>query len=119
MLKIKPNHLRQILIDIKDKQFMLDGCYCGDYEYQLDENLYLGAYRSCYKSGNTPDGFRWKLHGVSLYRKTEDLYGYGEGELADLQLDEKQKEIIERRLRRVSILQTGGTETKYIGCSYR
>jgi len=115
MIKIKPTNLRGVLIDIKKNRFRLDGCNCGEYEYQLDNNLYVGAYRSCHKSSSTTDNNRWELHDITLYKKTDEWCDYGQGEPVELQLDPTQLEAIRTRMRRVSILQTGGTETEYIG----
>lgn len=108
--------MRELLIDIKKKGFTSDGCECGEYGYKLNENLYLFAYRSCRKSGNTPDYSRWKIHDIEFYTNLNFYKDEIECEPEDkieIMLDKNQEKIVMNRLRRVSILETGGTEIDY------
>lgn len=54
--------------DIKENGFFVcDGCACGDFVYQLGDNLWINVYRSCRKSSNTPDEKLWELHDINFY----------------------------------------------------
>jgi len=59
--------------------FEQDGCACGDFYYQLSENLWITVYRSCRKSSNTDDERLWQLHDVVFYDDLEFSYYEKEG----------------------------------------
>lgn len=64
IIKLKEETLK----DIKENSFFTsDGCACGDFAYQLNENLWVTAYRSCRKASGTPEEKLWELHDLEFY----------------------------------------------------
>jgi hypothetical protein len=66
---------------INEYGFTFDGCYCGTYVYQLNDNLFLTLTTSCHKSNNCPDGYAWVLDEPEFYAHvpddSEDINGCG------------------------------------------
>lgn len=51
--------------------FTSEGCACGEYAYQLDNDLWLFIKRGCKKSYCTPDNKWWHIKGVEFYKHIE------------------------------------------------
>lgn len=70
--KINGDKFNELCDYIRDFGFESDGCFCGDIDYQLEGNLYLSVYRSCWKSSNCPSGFNWYIFGPTVYNDIDD-----------------------------------------------
>ena len=127
-ITLKPEVFRHILKDIKQYKFTSDGCACGEYAYQLDNNLWLTIYRGCKKSYTCPDNKWWHVNDIQFYKHVEvrthrgyDDYKYRTVEwdeeedlLENVKLDKHQSEIIIQRARRVTKVSGYDVEFKKI-----
>jgi len=76
--------------------FEADGCDCGEFNIEIEKDIYIHISRGCRKRSSTPDGMKWKLHKVILAEKfehEEELDKYYE--IKDLKLDSKQRNWLE------------------------
>lgn len=74
--------------------FEADGCDCGEFNFKIEENVYIYINRSCRKSNQTPEDMKWKLHKVKLAEKVEEEFDKYY-ELKDLKLDDCQRKHLE------------------------
>lgn len=120
-ITLKDDALQNLLMDIVDKNFTVDGCSCGSYAYKLESNFYLYAYRSCRRSNYTPDDKLWHIDTITFYSKATFIYSENykgvkfieEIEVDDdniidgVELNQDQLDIIYSELRRVSHKECG------------
>ena len=119
-IKLKEDALVKLLDDIEKYGFTADGCNCGEYAYQLDENLHILFYRSCHKASGTPDDKWWHMHNAEFYRNIDYSYEEHDGDvyriecwseeedkINNVNLDKKQLEIIKSKLIEISKVYCG------------
>ena len=110
---IKEHVLGDILQHIEKYGFTADGCDCGEWAYQLEKDLFLMAYRSCRKSGGTPEEKLWHISDLEFYKKVAVNPDYLEAEpenKTEMKLNRIQYEIIMNKLKKVSVEETGYLE---------
>lgn len=124
-IKLKQDELRKLLKDLKQNKFTADGgCACGEYAYQLDENLWLAIYRGCKKSCYTPNNKWWKVNDIEFYKHvdvhTHNHTGYPyrtiewneEDLIHNVKLDWQQEMLIIQRAKRITMASGYGREYK-------
>jgi hypothetical protein len=109
-LIIKEEHFNNILKALEDNDlyFITDGCACGYIDIELNDNLYLHIYRTCRRSGNTPDKKLWQIHEFAFYDRaygedTEALEEDGEIKKLDFKLNENQSKLLIEKLKKITL----------------